>query len=183
MKRHDAPQTATTLSRLLDHCAQGDRAAFKQVYQLTSRRVFGIVLTILRDRAIAEDITQDVYVQIWRYAQRRDLPHSNASAWIATIARNKAIDRLRTDRVRGFVTFTDDLPDVVELAPADRLRAEAMDVRRALTAIKPEYRKVLLLSYFRGYTQTELAELLDTPLGTIKSWMTRGMADLREALK
>ena len=183
MRRPETDATHEALTGLLQSCSQGDRAAFRRLYDLTSHRVFGIVLSILRDRAVAEDIAQEVYVQIWRSSAENGTPTSNTLAWISAIARNKAIDRLRADRVRGFVAFTDDVPDIAGNCPTESQSAAAMDVRRALATLRPEYRKVLLLSYFRGYTQSELAVLLDTPIGTIKSWMTRGMTDLREALK
>ncbi len=103
--------------------------------------------------------------------------------WISSIARNRAIDRLRADRTRGFVRFSDDVPDIAD----DRLDGDApldtLVLTRALVGLRPEYRKIILLSYFRGYTQSELSDLLDLPLGTVKSWMKRGLADLREALK
>lgn len=172
-----------SLSRLLESCATGDRHAFRQVYDITSRRVFGIVLSIVKDKGIAEEVAQEIYVRLWRRLAQHGAPHKNPSAWIAAMARNKAIDRLRSDRVRGFVGFTDDVPDIADDGPDAVERIDAMAVRRALSALRPEYRKVLLLSYFRGYTQSEMSEILETPVGTVKSWMTRGVEELRNALE
>ena len=171
-----------TLGHLLGKCAAGDRDAFRRVFDLTSGRVFGIVMSVVRDRSVAEEVAQEVYVHLWRQLARTGPPHSNPSAWIATMARNRAIDRLRSDRVRGFVSYTDDVPDIAADTGCGIEQIEAIAVRRALAALRPEYRKVLLLSYFRGYTQSELADVLNMPIGTVKSWMVRGVEELREAL-
>lgn len=166
---------------LIEACAEGNHAAFRRLYDLTSHRVFGIVLAVLRNRAAAEEVAQEVYVQIWRQSARFSGDQANPMGWISSVARNRAIDRLRADRARGFVQFSDEVPDIAD----DRLDADApldtLVLTRALSGLRPEYRKVILLSYFRGYTQSELAELLDLPLGTVKSWMKRGLAELREA--
>lgn len=170
------------LHGLILECANGNRAAFRRLYDLTSHRIFGIVLAVLRNRAAAEEVAQEVYVQIWRQASGFNSVDANPLGWISSIARNRAIDRLRAERSRGFVQFTDDVPDIAD----DHLDADSMldtlVLTRALAGLRPEYRKVILLSYFRGYTQSELSELLDLPLGTVKSWMKRGLAELREAL-
>lgn len=171
--------------RLLDlivECADGNRPAFRRLYDLTSHRVFGIVLAVLRNSAAAEEVAQEVYVQIWRQAASFGGEQANPLGWISTIARNRAIDRLRSDRARGFIQYSDEVPDIAD----DRLDADAplntLVLTRALSGLRPEYRKIILLSYFRGYTQSELSEMLDLPLGTVKSWMKRGLAELREAL-
>ena len=180
--RHGPVELREKLSGLICNCAEGDRAAFRRVYDLTSHRVFGIVLAVLQNRATAEEVAQEVYVQIWRQSARFDPQGANPVGWISSIARNRAIDRLRADRARGFVQFSDEVPDVAD----DRLSADApldtIVLTRALQGLRPEYRKIILLSYFRGYTQSELSDLLDLPLGTVKSWMKRGLAELREAL-
>ncbi len=168
---------------LISECAEGNRAAFRRFYDLTSHRVFGIVLAVLQNRAAAEEVAQEVYVQVWRQSGRFSHENANPLGWISSIARNRAIDRLRADRTRGFVRFSDDVPDIAD----DRLDGDApldtLVLTRALAGLRPEYRKIILLSYYRGYTHSELSDLLDLPLGTVKSWMKRGLADLREALK
>lgn len=167
---------------LIENCAEGNRAAFRRLYDLTSHRVFGIVLAVLRNRAAAEEVAQEVYLQIWRQAGGFSSDQANPMGWISSIARNRAIDRLRADRARGFVHFSDEVPDIAD----DRLDTDApldtLVLTRALSRLRPEYRKIILLSYFRGYTHSELSELLDLPLGTVKSWMKRGLAELRETL-
>ena len=167
---------------LIEECGAGNRPAFRRLYDLTSHRVFGIVLAVLRNRATAEEVAQEVYVQIWRQAASFEKKQANPMGWISSIARNRAIDRLRADRSRGFVQFSDEVPDIADdTANADG-PLDTLVLTRALSKLRPEYRKIILLSYFRGYTHSELSELLDLPLGTVKSWMKRGLAELRETL-
>ena len=110
--RNQPQDVRSPLQLLLQKCARGDRAAFRAVFDMTSGRVFGIVLSVVRDRGVAEEVAQEVYVHLWRQLARTGAPHTNPSAWIATMARNRAIDRLRADRVRGFVSYTDEVPDI-----------------------------------------------------------------------
>lgn len=170
------------LPALIEECAGGNRAAFRRLYDLTSRRVFGVALAVLRDQATAEEVAQEVYVQIWRQAGGFSSDRANPVGWISSIARNRAIDRLRADRARGFVRFSDDVPDIADDRHGADAPLDTLVLTRALSGLRPEYRKVILLSYFRGYTQSELTDLLGLPLGTIKSWTKRGLAELREAL-
>ena len=172
-------------ARLLDliaECADGNRTSFRRLYDLTSHRVFGIVLAVLRNRATAEEVAQEVFVQIWRQADAFRAEQANPLGWISSIARNRAIDRLRADRARGFVQFSDEVPDIADNRLDIDAPLDTLVLTRALSGLRPEYRKIILLSYFKGYTQSELSELLDLPLGTVKSWMKRGLAELREAL-
>lgn len=170
------------LLELIDACGAGNRPAFRRLYDLTSHRVFGIVLAVLRNRAAAEEVAQEVYVQIWRTAGSFKTEQANPMGWISSIARNRAIDRLRSDRSRGFVQFSDEVPDIADDNVTTDGPLDTLVLTRALSKLRPEYRKIILLSYFRGYTQSELSELLDLPLGTVKSWMKRGLAELRETL-
>jgi RNA polymerase sigma-70 factor (ECF subfamily) len=171
------------MASLIGACAEGDRPAFRQLYELSSRFVFGIVLAILRDNETAAETAQEVYVSIWQRAGSFDRKKGNPLAWIAAIARNRAIDRLRAERVRGFVTATDELPDIAGNDPPAGLAVEVIALRRALDDLRPEFRQALLLSYFKGYTHTELAGALNVPVGTAKSWVRRGLAALKEALE
>jgi len=171
------------IAKLIGACGDGDRAAFRQLYELSSRFVFGIVIAVLRDQESAAEIAQEVYVSIWQRAESFDAKKGNPLAWMAAIARNRAIDRLRADRARGFVTVTDELPELASNDMPAGLMVEAMALRRALDDLRPEFRQALLLSYFQGYTHTELAGALDVPVGTAKSWVRRGLAALKEALE
>jgi RNA polymerase sigma-70 factor, ECF subfamily len=171
------------LTELIGACAVGDRLAFRRLYDLSSRFVCGIILAILRDKEMVAEVAQEVYVSIWQRAASFDDEKRNPLAWIAAIARNRAIDRLRAERARGFIIATDEVPDIAGDDPPAGLLVEAIAVRRALTNLRPDFRRALLLSYFKGYTHTELASALDVPVGTAKSWIRRGLAALKEAIE
>lgn len=171
------------IAKLIESCGKGDRTSFRQLYDLSSRFVFGVVLAVLHDREAAAEIAQEVYVSIWQRAGSFDARKGNPLAWMASIARNRSIDRLRADRARGFVTVTDKLPELAGDDPPSGLAVETVALRRALDTLRPEFRQALLLSYFKGYTNTELAGALDVPVGTAKSWVRRGLAALKEALE
>lgn len=170
------------LADLLDACGNKDRAAFREFYDLTTRFTFGLIVTIIRDRAQAEEIAQEVYVTIWKKAASFKSAKGSPLSWVATIARNRAIDRLRAERARGFVSFTDEVPDLADESQSAELSADAVTVLKVLDTLRPELRQALLLSYFKGYTNSELAEVMDVPLGTVKTWVRRGLEALREAL-
>jgi len=171
------------IAELIGACAAGDRPAFRRLYDLSSRFVCGIIRAILRDSEMVAEVAQEVYVSIWQRAGSFDDETRNPLAWIAAIARNRAIDRLRAERARGFIAATDELPDIADDYPPAGLLVEAVAARRALADLRPEFRRALLLSYFKGYTHTELARALDVPVGTAKSWVRRGLAALKVALE
>ena len=170
------------LAILLRASGRGDRAAFKALYEQTSSMLFGLLVTILRDREISREVAQEVYVTIWRRAKTFDAERGNPISWMRTIARTRATDRIRAERARSCVLFTDEVPDIADLSPGAEASVDAVAVRRALETLRPEYRKVLLLSYFKGYSNTELAALLEIPVGTAKTWVRRGLEDLKTAL-
>jgi RNA polymerase sigma-70 factor (ECF subfamily) len=102
---------------------------------------------------------------------------------MAAIARNRAIDRLRAERARGFVRYTDEVPDIAGNDQPAELTVDAIAVRRVMADLRPEFRNAVLLTYFRGYTHSELAGVMNVPVGTAKSWVRRGLASLKEALE
>jgi RNA polymerase sigma-70 factor (ECF subfamily) len=168
---------------LIEACANEDRAAFRRLYDLSSRFVFGVVKAILRDAGMAEDVAQEVYVTIWKRAESFDVDRGNPLAWMAAIARNRAIDRLRAERARGFVRYTDEVPDIAGNDQPTELTVDAIAVRRVMADLRPEFRNAVLLTYFQGYTHSELAGVMNVPVGTAKSWVRRGLASLKEALE
>lgn len=170
------------LSELLEACAEGDRAAFRKFYELSSRYVFGVTLAILRDREIASEVAQETYVRIWKRAGQFRTNCGNPLSWIGSIARNCAIDRLRSERARGFVEYSDEVPDIGGSPDPAAQTLDSLVIRRLMEDLRPEYRKALLLCYFQGYTYLELASVMDVPLGTAKSWVRRGLAALKEAM-
>ena len=178
-----AAEQSRQMSELLEGCAKGDRGAFRRFYDISSRYVFGIVLGILRDREMANEVAQEAYVRIWKRANQFDAQYGNPLAWTGAIARNCAIDRLRSERARGFVEFTDDVPEIsIGRDPAD-VTLDGMVIRRLMQDLRPEYQRALMLCYFQGYTYIELASVLDVPVGTAKSWVRRGLAALKEAMQ
>jgi len=171
------------LSGFLTDCASGDRAAFRRLYDLSSRYVFGVALAITRDRDTARDVAQEAYVRIWKRAKQFRPDAGNPLSWIGTIARNCAIDRLRSDRTRGFIHYTDDVPDLADGTDSASQTLDCMVLRKLLDDLRPDYRRALMLCYFQGYTYIELASVLEIPVGTAKSWVRRGLASLREAIE
>lgn len=163
-------------------CAAGDRAAFRTLYARVSRLVFGTALAVLRSRELAEDATQDIFLALWRRAGDYDPARGSALAWIAVVARNRALDRLRAERARGFVETRETLPDLPEEGLPAVSVPESIAIRRTLAGLRPEHRRALLLAYVNGYTCTEIADILGVPLGTAKSWLRRGLGALKEAL-
>ncbi|MGF1502625.1 MAG: RNA polymerase sigma factor [Paracoccaceae bacterium] len=165
------------LSRLLVQIAAKDKAAFRELYTLTAAKHLGIALHILHDRNIAEEVMQDIAMTIWRNAGRYDPAQGRPAAWMNAIARNQSIDRLRRERSRP-----ETASEQIEEAGAettDRI-LDRLAIGRLLSAIRPDYRQALILSYLKGLTHTELARELDVPIGTAKSWLRRGLQALAE---
>ena len=182
-RRSGLAQDPERLRSLIEAAGGGDRQAFRQLYALSSRYLFGLVLAVLHRREMAEEVLQEAYVTIWQRASSYDRNKGSPMAWLSTIARNKAIDRLRAERARGFVSFTDEVPDIAIDFDPETASTDAITIGRILTEMKAEYRDALILSYFRGYTHAELAKALGVPLGTAKSWVRRGLAAVKQALE
>ena len=172
---------------LMRRIATGDAAALSDLYDLSSRHVYGICLKVLRNSADAEEVTLDVYAQAWRQASRFDADRGEPLAWLLMLARSRAIDRLRS---RGGVRrHEEDLEQVRDLASpgidpetGSSLAQRASTVRAALACLPPEQRAVIELAYFEGLTHTEIAGKLAQPLGTTKSRIRLALHRLRSAL-
>jgi len=171
----------------LRDAAAGNTRALASLYDETCSLVYGIALRILRNEADAEEITSDVYSQVWRNASSFDGTRGSVNAWLTMLARSRSIDRLRS-RARARKEETLDLAVNVPCAGETPERASWLGqqrsiVRRALETLSPEQREAIELAYFSGLTQTELAERLQQPLGTIKTRIRLGMIKLRERLQ
>lgn len=168
--------------------ARRDRAALRQVYDLTSAKLFGICLRICGDRGSAEDVLQGVYLKIWDRAGQYDAARASPITWLATIARNSAIDWRRSAAARGLaVTRGDDaalaVADEAPLADQKMLADEA-DVRlhRCLGELDARAQGCIRSAFFDGLTYAELASRENVPLGTMKSWIRRALMRLKDCL-
>ncbi|MFO0774680.1 MAG: sigma-70 family RNA polymerase sigma factor [Nitrospiraceae bacterium] len=171
---------------LIAQIALGDQGAFSRLYDQSSPQIYGLVLKIVQHHQTAEDVTLDVYTQVWKHAQSYDRQRGTPMAWLITLARTRAIDRLRATRMER---VTESLDDAVWLpwdgaSPEDESVASQRQtiVARALEHLSAEQREALTLAYFGGYSQTEIAEKLRLPLGTVKTRMRLGMLKLRDLL-
>src|SRR4029453_6749109 len=175
--------TSTTDIALLDRIARRDQAALAELYDRHCRLLFSLILRILRDRGEAEDVLQGVFVRVWDRADSYNPSLGTPSAWLVRISRNRAIDRLRSRTVRAGIHAPEvDRPEqTADPAPeADPERyAASLEERRviveALAALPPEQRLLIESAFYEGYTQSELAERFDLPLGPGKTRIPPGL--------
>jgi RNA polymerase sigma-70 factor, ECF subfamily len=178
-----APETTEQLLALV---GRGDQAAFERLYDRIAGSVMGVVTRVLRDPAQSEEVTQEVLTEIWRTAARFDPDKGGASTWVLTMAHRRAVDRVRsaqsaTDR-DAKVALLDRTPAFDEVTEAVEARLEAEQVRKAMDSLTQLQREAVRLAYYGGYTQREVSELLDVPLGTVKTRLRDGLIRLRDAL-
>lgn len=175
------------LAELLLSVTAGEQRALERFYRLTISRVFGLALRIVRCRATAEEVAEDVYVQIWHSAATYDPQRGAPLGWVLTICRSRALDSLRrADKAIVDPDPTERLDAIAQLVPClqDLLQAtqEHAALHGALARLRPEQRQILGLAFFRGLTHSEIAAEAHLPLGTIKSHIRRALATLREEL-
>lgn len=172
-------------AELLRQVAGGDEVALAALYDRYKSILFSLIFRILHSQSEAEDILQDVFIQVWQKAAAFDEERGRAFTWLATLARSRAIDRLRQlgSRERTATEASRAAPEEWTDAVEDAIKSEqGAVVRSALAELPEEQRRTLLLAYFEGLTQTEIAEKLNAPLGTVKTRMRSGMIKLRELL-
>ncbi|HEX2269735.1 MAG TPA: sigma-70 family RNA polymerase sigma factor [Pyrinomonadaceae bacterium] len=170
---------------LLKAIAAGDEAALGRIYDRYRVILFGVLVRILNNRAEAEDVLQEVFLQVWRRAADFDETRGRPFTWLVTLARSRGIDRLRTlaSRERVAQAGAKDTDEEFSDAASDAIRSEQRGVvNKALAQLPEEQQRPLMLAYFDGLTQSEIAKQLGTPLGTVKTRMRTGMIKLRELL-
>jgi RNA polymerase sigma-70 factor, ECF subfamily len=175
------------IEELLAGCARRDEQALKELYQLVSAQLFGVLLRILKQRTMAEEALQDVMVRIWQRADQYVAYRGRAMTWITAIARYRAIDLLRRqpataplDEAPSEALADNKLADLADTTTSQRLRVALHDCFERLS---DQQRKCLSLAYVEGYSQDEIANVIASPLGTVKSWMRRGLASLKRCLE
>jgi RNA polymerase sigma-70 factor, ECF subfamily len=177
---------ATSDDELLLAVARGDQAAFTALYDSLAGIVHGVIRRVLRDPSQSEEVTQEVFVEVWRTATRFDPDRGGARTWVLTMAHRRAIDRVRSEQASRDRTErvgrNEQHRDYDEVAEKVEIRLEHQQVREALSTLTDLQREAVELAYFKGYTYREVADLLDTPLGTIKTRMRDGLIRLRDAL-
>jgi RNA polymerase sigma-70 factor, ECF subfamily len=180
----EQPQGGSDLGQLMNRVGRGDEEAFSAVYEQVSSTVYGLVLRVLRDPAQAEEVAQEVLLEVWRTASRFDPARGSAQAWVATMAHRRAVDRVRSaqaaarrdDQAAPLEASPDEVAEVVE-AKLDRER-----VRRCLGTLTDLQRESIVLAYYGGYTYREVSGLLGVALGTTKTRMRDGLIRLRDCL-
>lgn len=177
------------LRKALGAVARQDRAAMRDVYRATSGKLYGVILRVVRDEGEAEEVLQEVYLTVWKRAAAYDPDKASPITWLVAIARNRAIDRLRASgskvvRASGPLDGAMELPD---LAPdAEAALGQSEDSRRlktCLDGLEPDHAGLIRRAFFGGLSYAELAEAAGRPLGTVKTWIRKGLMNLKVCLE
>lgn len=171
---------------LLTRVAQGDQVAFSELYDQLAPRVLGLVRRLLRDYAQSEEVTQEIFLEIWQTAPRFDPNKGRASTWILTMAHRRAVDRVRASQssrdrdtkigIRDFESGYDHVSESVEI------RIEHERVEKAMARLTELQRQAVTLAYYGGYSHSEVSAMLSVPIGTVKTRLRDGMIRLRDEL-
>jgi RNA polymerase sigma-70 factor, ECF subfamily len=180
-----APNSRQGIVKAIARVSAGDEAPFRQVYQATSAKLYGVVMRIVGRRDVADDVLQEVYVCVWQRAGEFDPASASPITWLATIARNRALDSVKRKSMRSI----DECPEVLQLPSGDDPLADYVQDegrRRLLTCLDllgPEKRYVLLQAYFYGMTREEIAQHIGRPVSAVKTWLRRSLAELKNYLE
>ena len=179
---HDTRHDPWSTNDLLQRAGTGDQDAFAAFYDRVASRVYGTTLRILRSSALAEEVTQEVFVEVWRLSAGFDPARGSASTWITTIAHRRSVDRVRsTEAARRRDASWHDRTTLNATAGPDFSQGsvETLAVQSALSQLSPPQLDAIRLAYFEGYTYQEVARLMEAPLGTTKSRIRDALARLR----
>lgn len=177
-----------SLNELLLRCGRQDAAAFKQLYQQASPKLFALCCRLVRDEAAAEDTLQEGFIKIWHSAPTYSIDKGQALTWMATIVRNQAFDRLRMAKSRPEIhpeIEYESLEFASQAITPDLLSQLSSDTQQLLDCmehLKPEQRECIMQAFYYGCTHEELAASMARPLGTVKAWIRRGLEQLRNCL-
>ncbi|MGH3459265.1 ECF RNA polymerase sigma factor SigK [Aeromicrobium sp.] len=173
------------LSELLIQVARGDESSFAKLYDALGPAVYGLARRVIRDPARAEEVAQEVFLQVWQTAARFDPERGRAKSWVMTLAHRRAVDAVRhdqaaTDRDRAYDWSSG--PDYDEVNETVTIRLEHEQVRRCMEGLTELQREAINLAYYQGYTYTQCAEVLDANTSTIKTRMRDGLVRLRDCM-
>jgi RNA polymerase sigma-70 factor, ECF subfamily len=180
----ESPQIRFDYEGLLLACAQGDREALRAIYDQESRWLMGVALRIVRDRALAEEVLQEAFLQIWKAAGTFDATRGSGRGWIYTVVRHRALQEIR--RTGHEVNLdSEDLENLAshsETPDEEPVGVGSAELERCLEQLEPNRRACIVHAFIEGYTHEQIAAKLGTPLGTVKSWVRRGLLSLKECL-
>ena len=177
---------AAHLVELMALSSRGHEDAFAELYDLTSQRIYGIILRVLRSPDHAAEVTQEVYVEVWRQSARYSPDKGSVTAWMTTMAHRRAVDRVRSvsgeaTRDERYALHSGDR-EIDQVWDGVERRLDVERVRKGMASLTAIQREALTLAYFGGYTQSQVAQLLQLPLGTVKTRIRDGLIGLRDAL-
>jgi RNA polymerase sigma-70 factor (ECF subfamily) len=182
----ESTQLPTSKEELLGRVAQGDQKAFAVLYDEISPRVFGLIRRLLVDHSQSEEVTQEVFLEIWQNAKQYEPSKGGALTWVLTMAHRRAVDRIRASQasrnrdlkigVRDFVADYDNVAETVEVT------IESERVKEAMSQLTELQRQAVTLAYYGGYSHSEVSEMLKVPIGTVKTRLRDGMIRLRDEL-
>lgn len=175
------------LASLIARTAKQDRTAFEQLYRETSRRLYGVALRIVREPHLAQDVIQDAFIRLWRYAHTFNPDLSAPETWLHQIVRNRALDMVtQQPQTTGTISLeqfgdddSDDSEGSLETSTQDVDNEEHEAIRGCLSKLEGKYRQVLTLAFNHGMSHAEIADHIGVPLGTVKTWSRRGLAELK----
>lgn len=188
MNRPATAEDAFDYEAALEACARGERFALRALYDREARWLLGVVLRIVRDRALADEVLQEAFLLVWQRAASFQRSLGSGRGWLYTVVRHRALDEARRHRPEDAVG--DDLESMVEAHGFAQAKDDAVDaagdrgegIERCMQALEPKRRECISLAFVEGYTHEQIAERLAAPMGSVKSWIRRGLLALKECL-